>query len=151
MFPAGKKAEILIDFPYRGSEKQWFPTWAQVLDWPTRDLACQHKRLQISPELIRDISSRLICDLWAIPEANLFKTGKPGEYEAKIRNRSFSFFLPYLTQNLIPTQDHLKFTLVAAHLGHAYNWVVIERKVLKDVELVGVTKVNVLKKGSSYR
>ena len=37
LLPVEQKAEILFDFLYRGSDKQWFPTWAQVLDWPSRN------------------------------------------------------------------------------------------------------------------
>ena len=29
LLPVNRKAEILFDFPYRGSDEQWFPTWEQ--------------------------------------------------------------------------------------------------------------------------
>ena len=40
--PVERKAEILFAFPYRGSEEQWFPTWAQVLGWPVCDPEYDH-------------------------------------------------------------------------------------------------------------
>ena len=48
LLPTERKAEILLSFPYRGSDQQWFPTWAQMLDWPMRDPECNHMRSQSS-------------------------------------------------------------------------------------------------------
>ena len=48
LHPVERMAEILFDFPYRGSDKEWFPTWAQVPDWPTRDPEYNHLRPQSS-------------------------------------------------------------------------------------------------------
>ena len=173
LLPPERKAEILFNFPYRGSD-QWFPTWTQVQSWPARDSAYQHKRFQSSPELMKNIlgdTSFFISNLWTIPRAILHETDKKGEYEVNIGGSLFGFYLPYLPQkpdqpsktfgllndktNLsIPTNDKILpgnpvFTLATMDIGQAHNWVVcreLQRKLGTDVGLVGVAEVNVLKK-----
>ena len=152
LLPAGRKAEILFDFPYRGSDEQWFPTWAQVLDWPVRDPEYDHLRSR-GPPGMGDISgemSFLIRAIWAIPDVGLYETGTPGEYKVNINNRSgFYFYLPYLLQEPISIQDQPVFILATADLGHAHNWVVcraIDKRLGTAFGLDGVAEVNVLKK-----
>ena len=150
LLPADRKMEILFDFPYRGSDQQWFPTWAQVLDWPERDPAYDHMRSQELPDLVQNVpgeSSFFISNIWVIPHAILYETDVQGEYEAKISDKFFGFYLPYLSQTPIDVQDEPIFTLAVMDLGHTYNWVVCEplqKQVRKDND--GVTEVNVLKK-----
>jgi len=44
LLPFERKVEILCDYPYRGAEHQWFPTWSQLLKWPERDPQYVHVR-----------------------------------------------------------------------------------------------------------
>ena len=154
LLPAERKIEVLFDFPYRGSEDQWFPTWAQIMDWPARDPQCEHARAR-PPQSSSDLmignvpweSTCFICNIWAVPNAYLCETDSPGEYEVKISNSPFGFYMPYLLQKSIDTHDQSVFTLATANLGHTYNWVVcrvIEKRAV-NVDC-GVAEVNVLKK-----
>ena len=152
LLPVNRKAEILFDFPYRGSGKQWSPTWAQILNWPVRDPAFQHVRSQCSPgsmrESLRD-TSFLVLNLWSIPHAVFSETSYPGEYKVKIGNRLFGFYQPYLSQNPINVEGQPVFTLAIADFQHTHNWVVCEatgRRAGKDVGFVEVVEVTVLKK-----
>ena len=163
LLPFERKAEILFNFPYRGS--QWFPSWEQMRAWPVRDPGYDHMRFQSPLNSMRNIpwqNSFFISNIWIIPHAVLLKTKRTGryngkirnrlfgsnaaknssEYEVQINNRVFGFFLPYLSQELIDEQDQPVFTLAAAELGHAHNWVVC-RAMENDL---GVAEVNVLKK-----
>ena len=156
LLPAERKAEILFNFPYRGSDKQWFPTWAQVLDWPERDPAYDHMRFQSLPDLTRSFSEQMsffISSIWTVPDAILHETDCPEEYEVEINKRRFGFYLPYLSQKPINIQRQL-FTLAITDLGHAHNWVVceaIEKRVGTNVGLSGIVKVNVLRKVGVFR
>ena len=146
LLPPKRKAEILFDFPYRGTDDHWFPTWAQMLSWPVRDPECDHTRLpdlqlQDSLDLDQWEMSLSVSNLWIIPCAVLFKTSNLGEYKVRvgINNRSdFYFYLPYLSQKPIDLGEP-EFALATADLGHAYNWVVC--RVIK-----GSTSDYVLKK-----
>ena len=145
-----RKAEILLDFPYRGSDEQWFPTWAQLLDWPERDPECDHMRFQISLGLMRDLSggtSFFIRDIWTISDASIDEIS-PGEYKVIVNKTHFHFFLPYLSQKPINIEGQPVFTLVTAKLGHSYNWMVcraIGKRAGIDYNLEEA-EVNVLKK-----
>ena len=151
LLPPGRKAEILFDFPYRGSDEQWFPTWAQVLGWPKRDPACQHVQSQYPLDLMTDTpgeTSFFIRSLWTIPHTIISQTDNAGEYEVKISNRLFGFYLPYILQKPIDLQDEPIFTLATTDLGHAHNWVVcraVGKRVGMDIGLP-VDEVYVLKK-----
>ena len=164
LLPPERKAEILFDFPYRGTDKQWFPTWEQMLSWPVRDPDCDHMRLQSLPYLnkmrtqsalylthfMKDMSREMIFyvrTLWIIPCAVLFKTSNLGEYEVRVgmNDRSY-FYLPYLSQKPIDLGEP-EFALAIADLGHAYNWVVcrvIERPA-EDAEFYVLKKVGVMR------
>ena len=127
LLPPQKKAEVLLNFPYRGSDEQWFPTWAQVIDWPVRDPEYDHTRSQIPLDLIKTTSGEaplFISNIWAIPDAVLKESDYPGVYEVKIGGLLFGFYQPYLSQKPMSIHDHPVFTLVTPDLGHAYNWVV---------------------------
>ena len=127
LHPTERKAEILLNFPYRGSDDQWFPTWAQMLEWPVRDPECDHMRFEHPIDSMTDIpgeESFLIRKMWTIPSATLNKTDIPGEFEVKISNSMFGFYSPYLLQEPINIQDDPVFTLAITNLGHAYNWLV---------------------------
>ena len=156
LLPVERKAEILFDFPYRGSDKQWFPTWAQVLDWPERDPAYDHMRFQSLPDLMKSFSEQMsffISSIWTVPDAILHETDCPEEYEVEINKRRFGFYLPYLSQKPINIQRQL-FTLAITDLGHAHNWVVceaIEKRGGTNVGLSGIVKVNVLRKVGVFR
>ena len=148
LLPAERKAEILLNFPYRGSDEQWFPTWAQVLDWPVRDPGCDHKRSQILPVLkTTSGEASLISNIWTIPNV-IVSESTLGEYGVKIGDSEFAFYPPYLSQKPIDIGDPV-FTLATADLGHAHNWVVCKavdkQRVEKDIDL-GVAEFNVLKK-----
>ena len=147
LLPLERRAEILFDFPYRGSDEQWFPTWTQVLDWPTRDPEFNHMRPHISHDLVIG-EIFLIRNIWTIPGITLYESNYPGEYGAETNGRLFGFYPPYLEQKPIDIQDPV-FTLATLDIGHAYNWVVckaIEKKTGQSVGLDGVAEVNVLKK-----
>ena len=128
LLPPAQQAQILFNFPYRASEEQWFPTWAQVLDWPLRDPEYDHMRSWIEPGLIKTIPQDgvplFIRDTRTISDTTLIKTNHPGEYKIRINNLTFGFYEPYLSQKPISMEGHPVFTLAAAHLGHAHNWVV---------------------------
>ena len=150
LLPAERKAEILFDFPYRGSDEQWFPTWVQVLDWPARDPAYQHMRFEGLRGQIMCITGEMsfvVSNLRIIPHAVLKETDNPGEYEVKIGNRLFGFYLPYLLQEPIDIQDQAEFALViTADVGHAHNWVVCKAMGTRIGADVGVAELNILKK-----
>ena len=154
LLPLEQKAEILLNFPYRGSEEQWFPTWAQVLNWPVRDPEYDHLRSWISLDFIKtsENESLFIRNIWTLPNAVLVETDSPSEYEVKINNWLFGFYHPYLSQEPIHIniEDHSVFTLVTTELGHAFNWLVCKtvdrsEKVGTGVNL-GVAEFKVLKK-----
>ena len=47
-----RRVEVLLDFPYRASDSQWFPTWRQVMEWPERDPNFNHTTLAVeSPQI----------------------------------------------------------------------------------------------------
>ena len=154
LLPAERKAEILFNFPYRASDKQWFPTWEQLLNWPERNLDYEHVRSQSPVGLTGggDPGGKsFFVNTWTIPHATLNDTATPGEYEVEIHNRLFGFYLPYLSQKFIDVKGQ-SFTLAIADLGHAahaQNWVVCEaigKKIGTDVGLDGAAEVYVLKK-----
>ena len=158
LLPLPRKAEILLDFPYRGSYEQWFPTWAQVLDWPTRDPEYEHIRFQVPQDLGGSSTpggiSLYIRNIWIIPDVIIRGTGYPGEYEVEINNEwLFGFYLPYLSQEPIDTQDPPVFTLAAITIGHAHNWMVCKTIKKKSVKQFGpvVAEVRILKKVSIMR
>ena len=149
LLPSERKAEILLNFPYRGSNEQWFPTWAQILDWPVRNPRCDHKRPQSLPDLttISRDESFFISNIWTIPNAILKEADNPGEYEVQISNSLFGFYPPYLTQEPIDLRDPV-FTLAIADLGYAHNWAVCkatDKSQWTDINL-GVAEFKVLKK-----
>ena len=159
LLPVNRKAEILFDFPYRGSDEQWFPTWAQMLDWPALNLNFQHVRSgQGQGQHTQNLQKEtlfFLSNLWTVPHAVLEETDSLGVYEVNISNGLFCFYMPYLSQKPINVQDQPVFTLATAipdlddpH-AHIYNWVVceaIEKRVGAEFGLVGVAGVNVLKK-----
>ena len=155
LLPLERKAEILSEFPYRGSDEQWFPTWSQVLDWPTRDPEYEHTR-QILPKLVGDTlgESLFIGNLWMVPDVILSETNYEGEYRVEIGGMRFGFYSPYISQKSIDIQDPPVFTLATMSIGHAHNWVVckaVEKRVGKNVGVDGVSEVSVLKKVSVLR
>ena len=159
LLPVERKVEILFDFPYRGKDSQgednqWFPTWEQVLAWPIRDPALDHKRSQSKPENMKDIPEEVavfMSNIYTIPEAKFYRTSQPSEYEVAIGSRVFDFYLPYLSQDPISIErGQRSFTLAALDFGHEYNWVVCipcGRRSRKDIAgLSGAGQVSVLKK-----
>ena len=151
LLPLERRVEILFNFPYRGSDKQWFPTWAQILDWPTRDPEYHHVRPLISQDLARDDTLgeiSFIRNIWTIPGVTLCESNYPGEYRAETNGRLFGFYVPYLLQKPIDIEDSV-FTLATVEVGYAYNWVVCEaigKKAGESVGLEGVAEVTVLRK-----
>ena len=146
--PSERKAEILLSFPYRGSDEQWFPTWAQILDWPVRDPDYDHKRSKVTSDSIKNISGEMslwISNIWTVSDVVFNETGNQGKYKAKLGTLLLGFHQPHLLQKPIDIQNHPVFTLATADLGHAYNWVVC-RAVDKQVGDLGVTECKVLKK-----
>ena len=151
LLPVERKAEILFDFPYRGLYDQWFPTWAQVLKWPTRNQDYDHMRYQGSPNSIRNIPGKtalFIGNTWTMPHVVLHEADNSCGYKVKTNNRLFGFYSPYLSQQPIDVQGQPTFTLAIAELGHAYNWLVciaVDKLAGTDIGLE-VAEVNVLKK-----
>ena len=158
LLPVVRKAEIIFDFPYRGPNEQWFPTWAQMQCWPARNPDFQHIRSQShsTQDLKKDKTSYFLSNIWTVPHAVVRETDILGIYEVNINNGLFSFYMPYLSQKPINVQeDQAAYTLATAIPGlkdphaHIYNWVVCEaigQRVGTEVGLVGVAKVSVLKK-----
>ena len=152
LLPFERKIEILFDFPYRGSDRQWFPTWAQVQDWPTRDPEYDH----LPPQGFYSIMNvpgeipLFVGNIWTIPHANINENGRWGQYEVLIGNKPFGFYQPYLSQKPIRQGQPIRtITLAIADLGHAHNWLVCEalgKQIGTDFGLAGVGEVNVLKK-----
>ncbi|KAF8457093.1 hypothetical protein BDZ91DRAFT_786036 [Kalaharituber pfeilii] len=135
VLPFGKKIEILFDFPYRGTEQQWFPTWKQVMEWPERDQDYEHTPTEWPqnrriPELIepkRDLEHIFLCEVWAISHALVHKPSEVNEYEVKIGSEVFGFYCPYLSQAPIETDDR-QFTLAILDPEQTYNnWVVCKQ------------------------
>ena len=154
LLPPERKAEILFDFPYRGSDKQWFPTWAQMLSWPVRDPECDHMRLQSLPDLMGNMSTEMpffVSNLWIIPRTVLFKTSKLGEYGVEINDRrDIYFYLPYLSQKPIDLEEP-EFALAIANLEHPhYNWVVcrVIGSPTEDAKVCVLKKVGVMRTDS---
>ena len=143
----------------QGEANQWFPTWKQVLAWPTRDPALDHKRSQSSRENMKDIPEEVavfMSNIYTIPEAKFYRTSQPSEYEVAIGSRVFDFYLPYIKQDPIDIEKgQPPFTLAAVDFGHEYNWVVCTpcgRRPRKDiVGLSGAGQVSVLKKVAVIR
>ena len=151
LLPLERKVEVLFDFPYRGSDEQWLPTWAQVLAWPTRDPDYNHIRSHISKDLVRNTfgeTSLIIRNIWIIHDANLYETEFSGEYEVEINGNFFGFYLPYLDQKPIDVQDPSIYTLATVNIGHALNWIIC-KAIEKRFE--GVVEVSVLKKWGVMR
>ena len=121
-----------------------------------RDPEYDHVRSQSSLDLMRNIPGKesfFIKNIWIIPDAILNETDTLGEYDVKISNRLFGFYLPYLLQKPIDIQENAnpRFTLAIADLGHAHNWVVCRainefQWVGMDIDLSGVAEFKVLKK-----
>ena len=120
-------------------------------------------RSWIEPSLIKTIREEVplfISNVRTISDTTLIKTHNPGEYRVKINDLTFIFYQPYLSQKPINMEDHAIFTLAAAQLGHAYNWLLCRATEkyqwvgadAKDADL-GVAEFKVLEKvgGSSAR
>ena len=140
LLPVERKLELLFDFPYRGSDAQWFPTWAQVLDWPVRDPDCDHlhdpdsdlMRSREKAIVLENVSREtefFVQNIWATPDARLHKTATAGEYKVEITGglSSYYFYLPYLSQKEIDIQDDTVFVLVTENPIYSHNWVVCSR------------------------
>ncbi|KAF8448396.1 hypothetical protein BDZ91DRAFT_751991 [Kalaharituber pfeilii] len=125
VLPFGRKIEILFDYPYRGTEQQWFPTWTQMMEWPERDPDYEHAPAEWpenrkTPELIQYERGRNIKDkpwlfvsaIWAISHVFLSELSEQNEYEVEVENK---------------IKIHKKrFTLAILNSEHIYNWVVCE-------------------------
>ena len=149
LLPPRQKGEILFNFPYRGSEDQWFPTWSQMLDWPRRDPEYDHMRSERSPDSMKSIpgeASFFISNIWTLPHAILYTTNNPDEYKVEINKKLFGFYVPYLSQKPINVQGQSRFTLAIDELEHAYNWVVCRDMGKQTLRDFSVGEVNVLKK-----
>jgi len=136
VLPFGRKLEILFDCPFRGKEKQWFPTWRQMMEWPVRDPECDHAPAELPqgykfPQLIapeQHISVHpwfYVHDIWAISKAPVRKLTELNEYEVTTGGITVGFFCPYLAQTPITLTEQL-LTLAIIKLGHTYNWAVCE-------------------------
>ncbi|KAF8456823.1 hypothetical protein BDZ91DRAFT_745114 [Kalaharituber pfeilii] len=136
VLPFERKIEILFDFPYRGAEQQWFPTWKQLMEWPDRNPDYDHYTTKWpqgrrTPELIHlganleNKPSVFISDIWAIRNVLLLPKPSNHEYQVKRGTQLLGFYCPYLSQAAIQT-THRLFTLVTLELEHTHNWVVCE-------------------------
>ena len=144
LLPTLRKVEILFNFPYRGSDQQWFPTWIQMISWPERDP--DHDHISVDSDLeYTTRGSFLVRNIWSLPSVELYPTRDSREYEVKIRDKFFGFYSPYVSQERINTNVANGFILVVPHLGNAYNWIVCE-PVGTGSAVIGVPEVNILKK-----
>ncbi|KAF8458727.1 hypothetical protein BDZ91DRAFT_837034 [Kalaharituber pfeilii] len=135
VLPFGRKIEILFDFPYRGAERQWFPMWRQLMEWPDCDPDYEHSTTKWPqscriPELthlgtgLENKASLFVPDVWAILHVLLRKTSNR-EYQVKKGTKLLGYYCPYLSQEAIET-DYRLFTLATLELEHTHNWVVCE-------------------------
>ncbi|KAF8451195.1 hypothetical protein BDZ91DRAFT_786860 [Kalaharituber pfeilii] len=136
VLPFGRKIEILFDFPYRGTEQQWFPTWRQMMEWPERDPDYEHAPAKWpenrkTPELIqseRNIKDKpwlFVSGMWAISHVLLSELSEQNEYEVEIGSKVLGFYFPYLSEAHIKIHKK-RFTLAVLNSEHIYNWVVFE-------------------------
>ncbi|KAF8451214.1 hypothetical protein BDZ91DRAFT_751046 [Kalaharituber pfeilii] len=135
------KLELLFDFPYRGSNDKWFPSWGQLLQWPDRDPAIQHRTRKVHLRTLHltfpsckhyDDDAQLISIegvlmLWGI---TLTKSLTPGEYTGTISRDTvspkairISFFSIYRNQQPI---DDGRYVLVTPRLSTSQNWIVCD-------------------------
>ena len=47
MLAVETQLELLFEFPYPGTNGEWFPSWGQLLEWPDRDPTLQHLTRQV--------------------------------------------------------------------------------------------------------
>ena len=122
LLPVERKVEILFDFPYRGTDGQWFPTWAQVLDWPKRNPEYDHMRSKSSPDIMRNKRHSLL----AISGQSLmpFSMKRTTLVNTNLMDCSI-FMYPTLSQQPIDiTRSAYIYTCRHWILDFAYNWVV---------------------------
>ena len=163
LLPVERMVEILFDLPYRGSSDQWFPSWAQLLEWPPRNQEYDHMQYQkSSPDLICNIPGKtglFISNIWTMPHVVLHHANNSGGYKVRTDKRLFGFYSPYLSQQPIDIQGQQQqqqqqqptFTLAIAELKYAYNWVVckaVGKLAGTDIGVVdfAAAEVNVLEK-----
>ena len=148
LLPTWRKVEILFDFPERGSETQWFPTWEQNQKWPARGSAHQYMG---SPDLRYSTDSGnisfTIMDLAIIHRVLLSQIGNSNKYVARISGEEYEFFYPYELFNpssdSYPTIAGGKRTFTFATLS-GENWIACERLLSEKVGVVTLKKVMVL-------
>lgn len=167
-FHSEKKIEILFDFPYRGTEEQWFPTW---MGWPARDPEYEHTSAEYPknsslPQLIvpglttKDEPWLYVHGIWAISNVLIRTLSDLNEYEIKIDGMVVGFYCPYVSQAPITATIEL-LTLAIIILGHTYNWVVCKERAVRSenckmadgnekiVEIHVLKKIGVLRTDSS--
>ena len=137
VLPFERKIEILFDFPGTGGSDghdcQWFPAWSQLMKWPDRDPAFNHKvavcqQNQAHQQLAQAQKPEhlLVSDIWTISGVRLWQTNKLTDYETDIGNETYAFYYPYLHQEPIELSTSGRYTLATTNPDHAYNWIVCE-------------------------
>jgi len=141
VLPFERKIEILFDFPYGGDgtgpDCQWFPAWRQLMEWPDRDPAYNHKvalcqqsqvhaHLQLTQAHGQKPEHLVVLGIWAISDVHLCKNDERNEYQIDTRNEILGFYYPYVRQKPIEASTCGKYTLVTTYPDHSYNWVVCE-------------------------
>ena len=107
-----------------------------MLEWPERDPDLEHVRTApqsnsncLGLTLINDDStSFLVCDIRAMIGVFFQETGDPSDYEVKIVDNVFGFYVPYLAQDPIKISKDQSYTLAttSGSLGPSSNWVVCD-------------------------
>ena len=135
--------EIAFDFPHRGGEWQMFPTWNQLLNWPTRDPDMPHQtpewtsgeNLYIMPTTLMaaglemaDLAQAkpfyypkglLLCDVLLEPHSDSEGSGR--EYWVTRGASKIAFVRCYPDQPPIPRGNY---TLAGHQISEECNWIV---------------------------
>jgi len=129
-----RRLELLFDFPGRGSNTQWYPTWKQLINWPARKQGIPHIAPvwpnptipRFTPTTASDIHGVFTIVAYLLREV-LIESSDPdhGEYYVKRGSKAVVFSTSYEKQT--PITDG-RYTLVGSQMSEACNWIVCNSK-----------------------
>ena len=135
-----RKLELLFDFPGRGSDTQWYPTWRQLTSWPARRQEVPHKAPgwhspaipRFRPTIPLGMPGALTLGAYLLWDVLIESSDHPGEYYVRRRPsletkqpKVVVFSTSYENQTPIPNG---RYTLAGSDMSEACNWVVCNRK-----------------------
>ena len=140
VLPFERKIEILFDFPYSSDNStthgsRWFPAWKQLMEWPEREPAYNHKMARYPQNPAHQnlaeaqkIEHVLVSDIWAIPDVRVCQTEEQPTFRVDIiiGGKTFAFYYPYVCQQPLEESSCERYTLVTTYPDYSYNWVVCE-------------------------